>query len=79
MGRDFPPPHRPTVRRIGDSDEEGSDVRPAEQRDVPRIAATLTSRTKQHAAIQLSLTGRRRPRSWARACNSPHRAAPRWS
>jgi GNAT superfamily N-acetyltransferase len=34
--------HRPTVQRIDDPDEEGPDVRPAEQRDVPRIAATLT-------------------------------------
>ena len=33
---------RPTIRRIDDPDEEGPDVRPAEQRDVPRIAATLT-------------------------------------
>ena len=32
----------PTIRRIDDPDEEGPDVRPAEQRDVPRIAATLT-------------------------------------
>jgi GNAT superfamily N-acetyltransferase len=32
----------PTVRRIDDPDDEGPDVRPAEQRDVPRIAATLT-------------------------------------
>jgi GNAT superfamily N-acetyltransferase len=31
----------PTIRRIDDPDEEGPDVRPAEQRDVPRIAATL--------------------------------------
>jgi GNAT superfamily N-acetyltransferase len=30
------------VRRVDDPDEEGPDVRPAEQRDVPRIAATLT-------------------------------------
>jgi GNAT superfamily N-acetyltransferase len=35
-------PSRPTVRRIDDPDDEGPDVRPAEQRDVPRIAATLT-------------------------------------
>ena len=34
--------HRPTVQRIDDPDDEGPDVRPAEQRDVPRIAATLT-------------------------------------
>lgn len=34
--------HGPTIRRIDDPDEEGPDVRPAEQRDVPRIAATLT-------------------------------------
>jgi GNAT superfamily N-acetyltransferase len=33
---------RPTVQRIDDPDEERPDVRPAEQRDVPRIAATLT-------------------------------------
>jgi len=33
---------RPTVQRIDDPDDEGPDVRPAEQRDVPRIAATLT-------------------------------------
>ena len=33
---------RPTVQRIDDPDEEGPDVRVAEQRDVPRIAATLT-------------------------------------
>jgi GNAT superfamily N-acetyltransferase len=33
---------RPTVQRIDDPDEEGPDVRPAAQRDVPRIAATLT-------------------------------------
>jgi len=32
----------PTIRRIDSPDEEGPDVRPAEQRDVPRIAATLT-------------------------------------
>ncbi len=32
----------PTIRRIDDPQEEGPDVRPAEQRDVPRIAATLT-------------------------------------
>jgi GNAT superfamily N-acetyltransferase len=32
----------PTIRRIDAPDEEGPDVRPAEQRDVPRIAATLT-------------------------------------
>ena len=32
----------PTIRRIDDPDEEGPDVRPAENRDVPRIAATLT-------------------------------------
>src|SRR3954468_6222765 len=32
----------PPVQRIDDPDEEGPDVRPAEQRDVPRIAATLT-------------------------------------
>jgi GNAT superfamily N-acetyltransferase len=35
-------PHGPTIRRIDSPDEEGPDVRPAEQRDVPRIAATLT-------------------------------------
>ncbi|WP_166534651.1 N-acetyltransferase [Blastococcus xanthinilyticus] len=34
--------HGPTVRRIDDPDEEGPDVRTAEQRDVPRVAATLT-------------------------------------
>jgi GNAT superfamily N-acetyltransferase len=34
--------HRPTVQRIDDPDDEGPVVRPAEQRDVPRIAATLT-------------------------------------
>jgi GNAT superfamily N-acetyltransferase len=34
---------RPTVQRIDDPDEEGPDVRLAEQRDVPRIAATLTT------------------------------------
>lgn len=33
---------RPTVQRIDDPGEEGPDVRLAEQRDVPRIAATLT-------------------------------------
>jgi GNAT superfamily N-acetyltransferase len=33
---------RPTVQRIDDPDDEGPVVRPAEQRDVPRIAATLT-------------------------------------
>jgi GNAT superfamily N-acetyltransferase len=33
---------RPTIQRIDDPDEEGPDVRVAEQRDVPRIAATLT-------------------------------------
>jgi len=32
----------PTIRRIDDPDEEGPDVRRAEQRDVPRMAATLT-------------------------------------
>jgi GNAT superfamily N-acetyltransferase len=35
-------PPRPTVRRVDDPDEEGPEVRPAEERDVPRIAATLT-------------------------------------
>ncbi len=35
-------PSGPTVRRIDDPDEEAPDVRLAEQRDVPRIAATLT-------------------------------------
>jgi GNAT superfamily N-acetyltransferase len=35
-------PEGPTIRRIDDPDEEGPDVRVAEQRDVPRIAATLT-------------------------------------
>jgi len=34
--------HRPTVQRIDDPGDEGPVVRPAEQRDVPRIAATLT-------------------------------------
>ena len=33
---------RPTVQRIDDPAEEAPDVRLAEQRDVPRIAATLT-------------------------------------
>ena len=33
---------RPTLQRIDDPDEEGPDVRLAEQRDVPAIAATLT-------------------------------------
>ncbi len=33
---------RPTVQRSDSPDEEGPDVRLAEQRDVPRIAATLT-------------------------------------
>src|SRR5688572_10970993 len=32
----------PTIQRIDDPDEEGPDVRLAEQRDVPSIAATLT-------------------------------------
>jgi GNAT superfamily N-acetyltransferase len=32
----------PTIRRIDDPDEEGPDVRTAETRDVPAIAATLT-------------------------------------
>jgi GNAT superfamily N-acetyltransferase len=32
----------PTIRRIDDPTEEAPDVRIAEQRDVPRIAATLT-------------------------------------
>jgi GNAT superfamily N-acetyltransferase len=32
----------PTIRRIDSPDEEGPEVRQAEQRDVPRIAATLT-------------------------------------
>ncbi|HEV7211638.1 MAG TPA: GNAT family N-acetyltransferase [Blastococcus sp.] len=35
-------PPGPTIRRVDDPDEEGPDVRPAEQRDVPGIAATLT-------------------------------------
>jgi hypothetical protein len=35
-------PPGPTIQRIDDPDEPGPDVRPAEQRDVPRIAATLT-------------------------------------
>jgi GNAT superfamily N-acetyltransferase len=34
--------HRPTVQRIDDPDDDGPDVRLAEQRDIPRIAATLT-------------------------------------
>src|SRR3954467_14540707 len=33
---------RPTVQRIDDPEEAGPDVRVAEQRDVPRIAAPLT-------------------------------------
>jgi GNAT superfamily N-acetyltransferase len=33
---------RPTIQRIDDPDDDGPDVRPAEQRDVPPIAATLT-------------------------------------
>jgi GNAT superfamily N-acetyltransferase len=33
---------RPTVQRIDDPEDAGPDVRLAEQRDVPRIAATLT-------------------------------------
>jgi GNAT superfamily N-acetyltransferase len=33
---------RPTVQRVDDPDDPGPDVRRAEQRDVPRIAATLT-------------------------------------
>jgi GNAT superfamily N-acetyltransferase len=33
---------RPTVQRIDDPEDPGPDVRLAEQRDVPRIAATLT-------------------------------------
>jgi GNAT superfamily N-acetyltransferase len=33
---------RPTIQRIDDPAEEAPDVRLAEQRDVPRIAATLT-------------------------------------
>lgn len=32
----------PTIRRIDDPEEEGPDVRLAENRDVPRVAATLT-------------------------------------
>jgi len=32
----------PTIRRVDDPDEEAPDVRLAEQRDVPSIAATLT-------------------------------------
>jgi GNAT superfamily N-acetyltransferase len=32
----------PTIRRIDDPAEEAPEARPAEQRDVPRIAATLT-------------------------------------
>jgi hypothetical protein len=35
-------PPGPTIRRIDDPDDEGPAVRLAEQRDVPRIAATLT-------------------------------------
>jgi GNAT superfamily N-acetyltransferase len=35
-------PPGPTIRRIDDPDDEGPVVRLAEQRDVPRIAATLT-------------------------------------
>ncbi|MGZ6868518.1 MAG: GNAT family N-acetyltransferase [Blastococcus sp.] len=35
-------PPGPTIRRVDDPDEEGPDVRPAAQRDVPSIAATLT-------------------------------------
>ena len=34
--------HGPTVRRIDDPEDDGPDVRLAEQRDVPRMAATLT-------------------------------------
>src|SRR3954452_8045682 len=33
---------RPTVQRIDDPDDQGPDVRVAEPRDVPAIAATLT-------------------------------------
>ena len=33
---------RPTIQRIDDPDDPGPDVRLAEQRDVPKIAATLT-------------------------------------
>jgi hypothetical protein len=33
---------RPTIQRIDDPEDPGPDVRLAEQRDVPRIAATLT-------------------------------------
>src|SRR5687767_15836664 len=32
----------PTIRRVDDPDDQGPDVRLAEQRDVSRIAATLT-------------------------------------
>jgi GNAT superfamily N-acetyltransferase len=32
----------PTIRRVDDPAEEAPEARPAEQRDVPRIAATLT-------------------------------------
>jgi GNAT superfamily N-acetyltransferase len=35
-------PPGPTIRRIDDPEEEGPDVRPADQRDIPSIAATLT-------------------------------------
>jgi GNAT superfamily N-acetyltransferase len=35
-------PPGPTIRRIDDPDDEAPDVRLAEQRDIPRIAATLT-------------------------------------
>jgi GNAT superfamily N-acetyltransferase len=35
-------PPGPTIRRVDDPGEEGPDVRLAEQRDVPSIAATLT-------------------------------------
>lgn len=35
-------PQGPTIRRIDDPDDPGPDVRLAEARDVPRIAATLT-------------------------------------
>ena len=35
-------PPGPTIRRIDDPAEEAPEVRPAEPRDVPRIAATLT-------------------------------------
>ena len=66
---------RPTVQRIDDPDEEGPDVRLAEQRDVPRIAATLTIALGRLALDPLG-AARRRPDAAAHPAARARRRAP---